>query len=60
MIGLRGEKKLVYQFELQPAYDMNILCYVILGDNTEIRFLVELLKWVFDGFKMKLHMWSGV
>lgn len=52
MIGLRGEKKLVYQFELQLAYDMNILCYVILGDKTEIRFLVELLKWVFDGFKM--------
>lgn len=60
MIGLRGEKKLVYQFELQPACDMNIICYVILGDKTEIRFLVELLKWVFDGFKMKLHMWSGV
>lgn len=60
MIGLLGEKNLVYQFELQPAYDMNILCYVILGDKTEIRFLVELLKWVFDCFKMKLHMWSGV
>lgn len=27
MIGLWGEKKLVYQFELQPASDINNLCY---------------------------------
>lgn len=39
---------------------MNILCYVIFGDKIEIRFFVELLKWVFDGFKMKLYMWLGV
>lgn len=56
MIGLLGEKNLVYQFELQPACDMNILCYVILRDKTEIRFLVELLKWVFDG----AHVVRGV
>lgn len=36
MIGLWGKKKLVYQFELQPACDMNIICYVILRDKTEI------------------------
>lgn len=34
MIGLLGEKNLVYQFELQPACDMNIICYVILRDKT--------------------------
>lgn len=27
MIGLWGKKKLVYQFELHPASDINILCY---------------------------------
>lgn len=53
MIGLLGEKNLVYQFELQPACDMNI--YVML--YSEIKLKSGFLSNYWNGFLMA-SKWS--